>query len=82
MPGYEPELRALAWKRGGEVLAGGVHVHGHTTALGAIRARSRADAAKVLAAAPAEGGAGVVHGEDVLVALVRAKDRAARERRR
>lgn len=35
-----PELRALAWKRGGEVLAGGIHEHDKPTMLFAIRARS------------------------------------------
>jgi MoaA/NifB/PqqE/SkfB family radical SAM enzyme len=35
-----PELRALAWKRGGEVLAGGVHEHDTPMVLFAMRART------------------------------------------
>lgn len=38
-----PELRALAWKRGGFVVPGGIHAHG-LTALAAIRASDRRDA--------------------------------------
>ena len=33
-----PELRALAWKRGGEVLGGGIHLHEQPTLLFVARA--------------------------------------------
>lgn len=65
-----PELRALAWKRGGEVLAGGIHEHDTPTMLFAIRAPS-GDAesliARVEAVAPTA--AAVRHGEVVLGAF-------------
>ncbi len=38
------EIRALAWKRGAQVLPGGVHLHSDTGVLFAIRAVSSADA--------------------------------------
>ncbi|MBK9036711.1 MAG: radical SAM protein [Myxococcales bacterium] len=46
-----PELRALAWKRGAEVVPGGVHVHGDLTLVVAVRCRDDADRAALLAAA-------------------------------
>jgi len=66
-----PELRALAWKRGGEVIAGGVHVHEPTTGLVAVRAVDDAARAAVLGRARALGAPAVVHGPFVLVALAK-----------
>jgi MoaA/NifB/PqqE/SkfB family radical SAM enzyme len=39
-----PELRALAWKRGGFVVAGGIHLHDSPSLLAAIRCRDAQDA--------------------------------------
>ncbi len=71
-PGDEfPELRALTWKRNGEVVPGGVHVHGHGSAnvLGAIRAQDKHDAAALVAAAEGAGRVAAAHGSDVLVLI-------------
>jgi MoaA/NifB/PqqE/SkfB family radical SAM enzyme len=39
-----PELRALAWKRGGFVVPGGIHLHDSPSLLGVVRCRSNDDA--------------------------------------
>jgi MoaA/NifB/PqqE/SkfB family radical SAM enzyme len=39
-----PELRALAWKRGGFVVSGGIHLHESPSLLAAIRCRDADDA--------------------------------------
>lgn len=64
-----PELRALSWQRGGEVIAGGVHVHDAAPALAAIRARDSKDVAMVVERAEGLGGVARAHGLDVLVVL-------------
>jgi hypothetical protein len=67
-PGDEfPELRALSWKRGGKVVAGGIHVHGTAPALTIIRARDKGDAAALVAQAEREGSIAAAHGLNVLV---------------
>lgn len=69
-PGDEfPELRALAWKRGGEVLAGGVHVHEETTALLALRAAGAREMESLQERAGRLGARAVVHGEHLIAAL-------------
>ncbi len=71
-PGDEfPELRALSWKRGGLVLAGGVHVHakGNAPALAAIRARDDRDVEQLVASAERAGAIAAAHGKDVFVLL-------------
>jgi hypothetical protein len=44
-----PELRALAWKRGGFVIPGGIHLHESPSLLGAIRCRDADDAKALMA---------------------------------
>lgn len=46
-----PELRALAWRRGGIVRAGGIHVHDGTSVVFAIRGRDASDARTIAGAA-------------------------------
>src|SRR6476469_1553291 len=46
-----PELRALTWKRGGYVVAGGIHEHDSPTLLACIRCRDADDARRVQAEA-------------------------------
>ncbi|WP_394832793.1 radical SAM protein [Pendulispora rubella] len=68
------ELRALSWARGGEELAGGVHVHGKTSALAIVRARDATDAARVAQNAEGVGCIVALHGVNVLVALSEGPD--------
>jgi hypothetical protein len=44
-----PELRALAWKRGGFVVPGGIHLHESPSLLGAIRCHDTADSKRLMA---------------------------------
>jgi len=64
-----PELRALAWKRGAEVVPGGVHVHEETTALVAVRVPERRDMEAVAERARGLAATVVVHGDCLLAAL-------------
>lgn len=63
-----PELRALAWKRGAFVVPGGVHEHGPSRVLAAIRATDAADRDRMRAASEAHARC-FVHGDILLVAL-------------
>lgn len=47
-----PELRALAWKRAGFVVPGGIHLHEPPSLLGAIRCRDKDDAEALIAKNP------------------------------
>ena len=62
-----PELRALAWKRGGHVLPGGIHVHEPTTVFGAIAARDERDCEEVVRGAETAAMEAFVHGRTVFV---------------
>ena len=68
-----PELRALAWKRGGEVLGGGIHLHEQPTLLFVARVQRR-DVDELYAGfnkkdALAEGAVVLRHGDLVLGAV-------------
>ena len=69
-----PELRALTWKRGGYVVAGGLHLHDWPALLAVIRGRDSADARLVRDALDrAQGGAPPAHAEvhgDLVVSLL------------
>lgn len=62
------ELRTLAWKRGAEVLPGGIHTHDTTWVLAALRAHDPRDAALLRERAVRDGMIGLVHGVSVLLA--------------
>lgn len=73
-----PELRALAWKRGAEVLRGGIHEHEPPMMLFAVEARVPDVEAVVTRAAALDARAFAVrHGELVLGAVPAGKDLAA-----
>lgn len=65
-----PELRALAWKRGADVLPGGIHVHEGTTALFVARCRDRTDAAALVAQRPHPKAGMYGHGDYALGVLL------------
>lgn len=65
-----PELRALAWKRGADVLPGGVHVHEGTTALFVARCRDQTDAAALVAQGPHPKARTYGHGDYALGVLL------------
>ncbi|HEU4536372.1 MAG TPA: radical SAM protein [Polyangiaceae bacterium] len=64
-----PELRALAWRRGAHVLAGGVHVHDTMTLLAAVRARDADDAGRLSEAPPHPAARCYRHGDLVLLTV-------------
>ncbi len=64
-----PELRALTWKRGGQVICGGIHVHDGTPLLAVIRARDPKDAAALVSQSTVGGAVACAHGRDVIVAI-------------
>jgi hypothetical protein len=67
-----PELRALAWKRGGEVLAGGIHEHDAPSLLFVIRTSAAAEVGSRVSAASVEAGrdlSTVEHGDLLLGAM-------------
>lgn len=65
-----PELRALAWKRGGQIPQSGIHMHSSLTLVMAVRCRGDADRAKLLAAPTAFAALHRhAHGELVLATL-------------
>lgn len=65
-----PELRTLAWKRGADVLPGGIHVHEGTTALFAARCRDQTDAAALVAQPPHSKARTYAHGDYALGVLL------------
>lgn len=73
-----PELRALAWKRGGTVVPGGIHVHDGISVLAAIRAASASDAQAVIAASRHPRARLWHHGDRVIAAIPYA-DHAAKD---
>ncbi len=64
-----PELRALAWKRGAYVVAGGIHVHDPLTCLVAVRCQSSKDVAAIVARPRCPGSRAYPYGDALLLRL-------------
>ncbi len=66
-----PELRALAWKRGAQVVGGGIHVHDPLTLLVAVRGRDHDDARELAASAWTVGADAFsqIHGEVMVTTI-------------